>query len=118
MIELLTILAQASQPAAPTTQSTGIESLFRGPLVPMLLMIVVFMWWMSRSRGKERKKFQQMLDSMKRNDRVQTIGGIIGTVVEVRDDEVIVKVDETNNTKMHFNRGSIKEVLRDSQNGG
>jgi preprotein translocase subunit YajC len=45
---------------------------------------------------------------------VQTIGGVLGTVVDVRDNEVLVKVDETNNVKIRFNRTAIKEVLQDA----
>ena len=55
-----------------------------------------------------------MLDALKKNDRVQTIGGVLGTVVDVRDNEVLVKVDETNNVKIRFNRTAIKEVLQDA----
>ena len=112
MINLLMLLAQTSQPAQPAP--SGMESLFRGPLVPLLLVIVVFFWWTSRSRNKERRKFEDMLNSLKRNDRVQTIGGVLGTVVETRGSEVILKVDETNNVKMRFNRSAIKEMIVDA----
>ena len=112
MINLLMLLAQASQPAQPPP--SGMEALFRGPFVPLLLVIVVFFWWTSRSRSKERQKFEDMLNSLKRNDRVQTIGGVLGTVVETRGNEVILKVDETNNVKMRFNRSAIKEMIADA----
>ena len=56
-----------------------------------------------------------MLDNLKRGDRVQTIGGIIGTVVEARETEVVVKVDETNNTKIRFARKAITRVLEDDE---
>ena len=52
-----------------------------------------------------------MLDNMKRGDRIQTIGGILGTVVEVREGEVVVKVDESNNTKIKFSRSAIQRVV-------
>jgi preprotein translocase subunit YajC len=35
----------------------------------------------------------------------------LGTVVDAREQEVVLKVDETNNVKMRFNRAAIKEVL-------
>ena len=115
MTELLMLLAQTTQPAQPVQPSMW--DAFQ-PMLPFFLAIGVFWWWMSRSRGKERRKFEDMLNSLKRNDRVQTIGGIMGTVVEARDNEVIVKVDETNNVKMRFVRGAIKDVVRDPQNSG
>jgi preprotein translocase subunit YajC len=46
---------------------------------------------------------------------VQTIGGIIGTVVESRENEVVLKVDETSNTKIKFSRNAIHRVLTDEK---
>ncbi|MBU0639419.1 MAG: preprotein translocase subunit YajC [Planctomycetes bacterium] len=112
MIAIWNLLAQAapaSQPARP-----GGGSLLSSPLIGILLMVAVFYFIMMRGGRKDRRRHQEMLDSMQRNDRVQTIGGVIGTVVEVRENEVVLKVDETSNTKMRFSRGAIKEVIRDS----
>jgi preprotein translocase subunit YajC len=52
-----------------------------------------------------------MLSQLKRGDRVQTIGGILGTVVEARESEVVLKVDESANTKIRFSRSAIHRVL-------
>lgn len=68
---------------------------------------------MIRPQQKERQRHAAMLNALKRNDRVQTIGGIIATVVEVHGDEVVLKVDENSNVKVRFNRHAIKDVLRD-----
>ena len=111
MIGLLTVMAQSTQPTGSTWDMLRSMS-------PLFLAIVVFWWWMSRSRKKERNRFEDMLKNLKRNDRVQTIGGVLGTVVEARGDEVILKVDETSNVKMRFTRGAIKEVVRDSGDAG
>ena len=51
-----------------------------------------------------------MLNELKKGDKITTIGGIVGTVIEVRDDEVTVKVDETNNIRMKFARWAIRGV--------
>lgn len=48
-----------------------------------------------------------MVASLQRNDRVRTIGGILGTVVDVRDDEIVLKVDESNNTKIRISPNAI-----------
>lgn len=109
---LLPLLAQTTQPGAQG-QMSGSEFFFR-TVVPIFLVFAVFMWWSSRSKNKERRQFEEMLNSLGRNDRIQTIGGILGTVVETRGNEVVVKVDETNNVKMRFNRSAIKEVIRES----
>jgi preprotein translocase subunit YajC len=111
MTDLLLMLAQATQPAGPAPSGTEI---FIRNFLPLFLIIGIFWWWMSRSRRRERQRYEDMLKNLKRNDRVQTIGGIIGTVVDARDDEVVLKVDETNNVKMRFSRSAIKDVLRES----
>ncbi|MFN0012464.1 MAG: preprotein translocase subunit YajC [Phycisphaerales bacterium] len=61
---------------------------------------------------KEKKKRAELLNALARNDRVQTIGGVIGTVVEMRDDEVVLRVDENTNTRITFSKGSVQQILR------
>ena len=48
-----------------------------------------------------------MVQTLQKNDRVRTIGGIIGTVVDVKDDEVTLKIDESNNTKIKILSSAI-----------
>lgn len=81
----------------------------------MLLLFLVVMFGMTfLNQRKEKKKRRQMLTDMKKNDKIVTIGGVIGTVMEVRDSEIIVKVDESNNTRMRFSRAAIQSVISDS----
>jgi len=113
---MMTWFYTLAQTAPTTTQPGPVGPLdfLRSPMVPLILVLIVFWWMMSRGRGKERRRYEQMLGALKKNDRVQTIGGVIGTVVDVRDNVVVLKVDEASNTKIHFNRTAIKEVLRDA----
>jgi preprotein translocase YajC subunit len=55
-----------------------------------------------------------MLSSIKKNDSVRTVGGIIGSVVEVKPDVIVLKVDENSNTKLTVARGKIEAVLKES----
>lgn len=78
----------------------------------MLMAMLVYMLLSSRSQKKrEKREREQMFANMARNDRVQTVGGVIGTVLSVKDDEVVLKVDESTNTKMTFVKTSIQRVL-------
>ncbi len=61
---------------------------------------------------KQKKQREQMLNSIQRHDRVQTVGGIIGSVAEVRDDEVVLKVDEATNTKIRVARSAVSAVIK------
>jgi preprotein translocase subunit YajC len=76
----------------------------------MLGGIVLLYIFMGSSRRKQEAKRKQMLSELKKGDKVTTIGGIKGTVIEVREDEVTVKVDENNNIRMRFSRGAISRI--------
>ena len=121
MTHFWSIIAQAAgQPvtSAPTSAPTGPpQPNFLKSFLPILAAIGVLYFFMFRGGQKDKKKFRQMLADLKRNDRIQTIGGIRGTVVDVRDDEVVIKVDESNNVRMRFARSAIKEVFADEAGG-
>ena len=109
MTDFLTLIAQATtQPAGGAAPPTGSFMRF---MFPLLLAFGVFYFLIFRGQRKDKKHHAEMLTNLKRNDRVQTIGGVLGTVVDAREHEVILKVDESSNTKMRFNRSAIKEVL-------
>ena len=76
-----------------------------------MLAFIAFYFLLFRGQRKDKKRIANMLANLKRNDRVQTIGGVLGTVVDAREHEVVLKVDESSNVKMRFNRAAIKEVL-------
>lgn len=76
-----------------------------------LLAMMVYLVVMGSGARKERKQFQQMLANLKKNDRVLTAGGIIGSVVSTTPEEVVLKVDESANVKITVVRSAIKAVL-------
>lgn len=67
---------------------------------------------------REKKKRAEMLASVRKGDRIQTVGGILGSVMEAREDEVIIKIDENTNTRMRVIRGAIQNVFRDGDSPG
>lgn len=81
-------------------------------LIPVML---VFLVTSALSGRKERKRREEMLNAIKRNDRVQTLGGIIGTVVDLTSTEVVLRVDESSNTRIRFARSAIQQVLREAK---
>ena len=106
MIERIIILAQATEgQGAPRSGGSGTF------LIGMLLFVGVFFFMSTRSQRREKKKKAEMIAALKKNDRVMTIGGVIGTVVSLKDHEVVLKVDEATNTRMTFTRRSIQQVI-------
>ena len=79
-----------------------------GSLLPFLLIIVIFYFFLIRPQNKKQKETQKMLDALKKGDKVITIGGIHGTVSSVKENTVIVKVDD--DCKLEFNRTAISSV--------
>ena len=85
-----------------------------GMLLPFLL-IGVFLFILMGGNRREKKKRQAILESLKKGDKVLTIGGEFGTVVEVRDTDVVLKVDENSNTRIRYSRSAIQSVLSDAK---
>jgi preprotein translocase subunit YajC len=106
------LLAQtATQPTPPGTDAPWWAS----PMMPLILIGIFFYFFVFRSKKNQEKQRTNMLSQLKRGDRVQTIGGILGTVVEARDTEILLKVDESSNTKIKFSRSAIHRVLEEEK---
>src|SRR4029078_9607438 len=83
---VLDLLAQAAGPTTapatqPAAQPPALFQFLQSPMFPPLLASAVLCVLMFRSEGNEKKQHEQMLSTLKRGDRVQTIGGILGTVI-------------------------------------
>lgn len=85
-------------------------------VLPLMLMVVVLFMFLRNPQKKEREARKKMLSSLKKNDKVRTIGGIIATVMEVREKEVILKIDESNNTRIKVVVEAIAEVMTEQSN--
>ncbi len=106
MSPLMSILAQEQKPPI------GMSFL----LPALLLGMITFMLLSSRSQKKREKREREAMHArMAKNDRVLTIGGVVGTVFQVKDTEVVLKVDESTNTKMTFIKTAIQKVITDDQ---
>ena len=84
--------------------------------LPFLLIIVVMYMILFRGPKKKQQKHQQMVQALQKNARVRTIGGIFGTVIDVKDDVITLKIDESNNTKMKVSSGAISAVISEETN--
>lgn len=74
-------------------------------LIFFIVLFALFYFLLIRPQSKARKRHQEFLANLKKGDRVVTTGGIWGTVVEIGEDTVILKVDA--NTKMTFTKEAI-----------
>ena len=81
----------------------------------MLALIFVVMWFfMIRPQRKQQKELQNFRDSLKKGDKVVTIGGIYGTVCEIKEGSVLIEVD--NNVKIRVSKQAlVKDFTENAQ---
>ena len=97
--------------AAPMPAAPGMDM--------MLIILIVFggiILFSVFGQRKEKKRRQQMLDSIQKSDSVQTIGGVIGSVVEVKNETIVIRVDDRSDTRMTFSRAAVQQVLSQADN--
>jgi preprotein translocase subunit YajC len=91
---------------APEGQA-GAADLFVS-LLPLILIFVIFYFLLIRPQQKRAKEHRQMLDSIKRGDKVITSGGVYGVVESVSDKTVVLKIAD--NVKVKFGKGYIAAI--------
>lgn len=94
------IALMASDPAAGGSMGAT--------LITFVLIILIFYFLIIRPQKKRDKEAKAMIDAMKKGDRVVTIGGIHGTIVAVREQTVVVKVDDS--ARIEFSKSAISSV--------
>lgn len=77
-------------------------------LLPLILIFVIFYFLLIRPQQKRQKERNAMLQALKKGDKVITIGGIHGTIVDLTEERVTLKVSDT--TKMVFERNAVNAV--------
>jgi len=85
--------------AAPTT---GMAS----PLVMMVLMLVIFYFMLIRPENKRKKEAEQMRSAVKKGDKIVTIGGIVGVVVDVKENRIVMETG-ADQVRIEFEKWAI-----------
>ncbi|MFD0588269.1 preprotein translocase subunit YajC [Paenibacillus sp. GCM10027627] len=90
------------------SQAAGSGNIW-GMIWPFILMFAVFYFLLIRPQQKKQKQRTSMLNQIKKGDKVTTIGGLHGTVAELTDDTVVIRVNDT--TKMTFERSAVNTIV-------
>lgn len=77
-------------------------------LLVLVVMIAVFYFLLIRPQQKRAKERNSMITALKKGDHVVTIGGMHGTIAEMDDDAITLRVSET--TRIKFERSAIASV--------
>lgn len=96
-MKLLTMILDA----APAAQGTGGASFW----IMMILLFAVMWLFMIRPQRKQQKELEKFRNELKKGDKIVTAGGIYGTVDEISDRSVLVKVD--GEVKLRIDKNSI-----------
>lgn len=101
--------ADAAAAAAAGEGEVSMVASLISMLLPMVLIFVVFYFFLIRPQRKKDKQVKQMLDNLKVTDRICTIGGIYGTITNIKDDTITLSVGNQNMT-MVVARWAIRSV--------
>jgi preprotein translocase subunit YajC len=103
---LLPVLA-----AKPAAGSGGTD--FSLTLLTLLPVVFLFYFMILRPQQQQERKRRQMIEALKKNDRVLTSAGIYGTVVSIdlAADKVVLRVDDDRGVKLVFSKTSVARVV-------
>jgi preprotein translocase subunit YajC len=105
---MLNAYAQAGGPSAGGTAGSPIMS-----LMPIIIIFVIFYFLLIRPQKKSQEDHKKMVLSLKKNDEVVTGGGIHGTIVNVKDNTIVLKIDD--NVKIEIQKNSIATLKKSRQ---
>jgi preprotein translocase subunit YajC len=113
LFSMIWLFAEAGGDAAPAPD--GGPGSMMPLLAPMVAIFFLFYLLILRPERRKQAEHKSLLEAVKKNDRIVTIGGMYGVVTNVqRDaDRVTIKVDEENNTKINVTFGAIARVIVD-----
>jgi len=81
--------------------------------VPLVIIFVIFYFLLIRPQKRKEKEHEKMLKELNKNDEVVTTGGIHGTIVNVKDKTVVLRVDE--NVKIEMEKNCVAYVKQKNQ---
>ena len=94
---------------APPREGTGGSGLMG--FLPFILILVVMYFFLLRPQQKKQRKVQEMLDGLRKNDRVVTVGGIHGTIVGIDEKNKTLILKVADNVKIQITRSSVARVI-------
>ena len=92
----------------PTDQAAN--PLFQLPIIPYSLIFLIFYFLVIKPQKDKQKEVKNMINNVKKNDEVVLTSGIHGTVVQVKDKTILVRVDD--NVKIEFDKEAISAVTK------
>lgn len=74
-------------------------------IIMIVLLIVIFYFFMIRPQKKKQQKLQEARDALRKGDKIVTVGGIHGKIVDIRDQTFVIAVED--NTHIEIEKSAI-----------
>ena len=94
----------AGEPGAPGAEASTWATM----LIPLILIVAIFYFLMIRPQRKKQKEHQQLVEELKRGDKVITAGGIYGVIESTSEDSIVIKVESGTTLRIARNSVTIK----------
>ena len=107
---MLNAYAQVAQGASQVSKAGG---LLGSPILMMVVIFVIFYFLLIRPQKKAQDDHKKMVAAVKKNDEIVTTGGIHGTIVNVKENTVILKIDD--NVKIEIQKSSVGTLKKSRQ---
>lgn len=101
--------AMGAPPGGGTGQPQGPGAMITS-FMPLILIFVIFYFLLIRPQSKKAKEHKQMLQEIKKGDKVMTTGGIYGLVEEIDGDTITLKIGIKDDVKVKMNRNHIANL--------
>ena len=91
----------------------AVNPLTQLPIIPYILIFFIFYFLVIKPQKDKQKKTDAMKSTLKKYDEIVTAGGMHGTIVNVKEKTVVIRVDD--NVKLEFDKESISTVVKSKQ---
>ncbi|HHN46436.1 MAG TPA: preprotein translocase subunit YajC [Planctomycetes bacterium] len=85
--------------------------------LPLIVVFFIMYWLMIRPQKKAEEKRREMISALGKGDKVVTVGGIVGQVVEIDEKTVTLKIDQSKNVDVKFLKEAVRGVERKKDGG-
>lgn len=103
------VFAMAGPPGGGTGQPQGPGAMFSS-FLPLILIFVIFYFLLIRPQSKKAKEHKQMLENLKKGDKIMTSGGILGVIEDVDGETLTIKIGVGSDMKVKVSRGHIAAI--------
>ena len=85
-------------------------------VIQLLPFILIFYFLLIRPQKKQQKQISDMLSSLKNGDEIVTVGGIVGKIVRIKDDDIIVETGfKQTPVQIKLQKAAVGKVLKSAQ---